>query len=97
MPTAEQLTEEQLKKVLSDNKLKRVWAHKDGTTEAGTILSDTGTKYYFSNGYITIYNGESFQSYNLAYLIGYKIKEMEISDNNSDDRILAKTLFLTFK
>lgn len=92
----EELTTQQLQKVILENNLKRVIAYKDGDMEPIRVFAENGTKYSFKNGYLTVFDGSRESSYNLAFLIKYNIKELAISNSNLDDKT-ETSLLLLFK
>ena len=72
-------------------------AYKDGEGEPTRVLATNGTKYSFSNGYVTIFDGSNDISYNLAYLVNYEIKDLAVSQGSVNEDKIETTLFLVFK
>lgn len=87
--TADQVTN-QLKKVITDNSIERVYPVKYNDVFPNTFPFQGGTSWSFLNGFIEINYGLN-QSYNLLYLRYYTISQIALDNGTS-----AKALILYF-
>ena len=84
--TADQITT-QLKKVITDNYIKRIiaWDNQGGFPP---ISPDFGIGWTFSNGFITINGYGLNQTRNLLYLDKYDISNVLVSDGTSSPALI---------
>ena len=87
----------QIKNVMESNNIKRIVAYKPGLFESNLLPEYYGAEYSFQDGYVNIFDGFNFTSYNLAFPREYKVRELPIIESNSNATTVEKTMILVFQ
>ena len=87
-PTPGEVAANEIKAVIEKNNIKRVYPLKYNEQIPNQFPVDYGTQWSFSNGFIHINYVTLIQDYNLNYLVGYGIHNVQLSNGNSDKALL---------
>ena len=87
-PTPRELTANELKAVIEKNGIKRVYPVKYNEVFPDQFPVDGGTQWSFSNGFIHVNYNAFIQDYNLNYLVGYGILNINLSTGNTDKALI---------
>ena len=87
-PTPGEVAANELKAVIEKNAIKRVYPLKYGELPPNQFPVDGGTYWTFSNGFIHVNYNAVIQDYNLNYLVGYGINNIQLSNGNTDKALI---------